>query len=73
MRVTAINDDVTFFEMGDKLVNKGVNGITSLNKEDNFAWSLQLGNELLDGVSALHIGAYRAENSLIRLWKQSQA
>ena len=56
--ITAINDDITFFEMGNKLLDEGVNSITGLNKEDNFARLLELCGELLDGVSALDFGAF---------------
>lgn len=55
MRITAVNNDITLFKVGDELLDKGVNGITSLDKEDDFAWLLQLGNEFLNGVSTLNI------------------
>jgi hypothetical protein len=57
--VTAINDDITLLQMGDELLDEGVNSITSFDEEDDFSWSLQLGSELLDGVSALDFGACR--------------
>jgi len=65
--VTAINDDITLFEMGNELLNEGVNGSTSLDKEDDFARPLELGNEFLDGMSTLDVGAYGAKKALIRL------
>ena len=59
VRVTAINDDITLLEMGNELLNKGVNSITSLYEEDNFAWFFQLCNELLNRVSTLDVGALK--------------
>ena len=53
MGVTAVNDNITLLEMWNELLNEGVNGITSLDQEYDFAWLLQLGNELLNGVSTL--------------------
>ena len=70
--VTAINDDITLFEMGDELLDERVDGITGLDKEDNFAWPLQLGSELLDGVSTLDFGAYGAERAPIRLREENK-
>lgn len=64
--VTTINDDVTLFEKGNELLDEGVDGSTSLDKEDDFSWPLELGNEFLDGVSTLNIGAYKAKRPLIR-------
>jgi len=66
MGVTTINDDIALFEMGSELFDEGVNSRTGLDKEDNFAWPLELGNELLDGMSALNIGAYKAKRPAIR-------
>ena len=60
VRVTAIDDDITLVKKGDELLNKGVNGITGLNKENNFAWLLQLCNELIDRVSTLNLGTWKA-------------
>ena len=57
MRVTAVDNDIASFEMGDELLNKGVNGITGLDEKDNFAWPNQFCNELLDRVSTLNFGA----------------
>lgn len=56
VRVTAIDDDIAVVEIGNELLNKGINGITGLNEEDDFAWLLQLCNELLDRMSTLNFG-----------------
>lgn len=64
--ITAIDDDIALLEMGNKLLNKGINSIASLDKEDNFAWPLELGGELLDGVSALDLGSCKAKGPSIR-------
>jgi len=66
MRVTTVNDDITLLEMGSELLDEGVNGQTGLDEEDNFAWLLEFGNELLDGVSTLDFGAYKGKNPSIR-------
>ena len=66
MGVTTVNDDITLFEMGNELLDEGVNGSTGFDKEDDFAWPLELGNELLDGMSTLDIGAYKAKSPSIR-------
>jgi len=65
MGVTAINDDITLLQMGDELLDEGVNGVTGLDKEDDFAGPLQLGSELLDGVSTLDVGAYKPKRLLV--------
>jgi len=65
--VTAVNDNVTLLEMGDELLNKGVNGRTGLDKENYFAWPFQFGSELLDGVGALDIGTYKGKRPRVRL------
>lgn len=67
VRVAAINDDITLLEVGDELLNKGVNGSTCLDKEDDFSWLLQLCNELLDGVSTLDTGTWKAQGVSISL------
>lgn len=64
VRITAINDDITLLEVGDELLNEGVNSISSFNKEDDFARLLQLGNEFLNGMGTLNICACRANFSL---------
>lgn len=52
--------------MGDELFNKGVNGSTSFDEEDNFARFFQLGNEFLDGMSTLNVGTCRAKGRPVR-------
>lgn len=66
MGVTTVNDDIALFEMGSELLDEGVNGRTGLDKEDDFAWPLELGNELLDGMSTLDSGAYKARSPSVR-------
>jgi hypothetical protein len=60
--VTAVDDDIAFIEMGGELSDERVDGSASLDEEDDFAWPLQLGNELLDGVSTLDVGAYKGND-----------
>ena len=62
MGITTVNDDITLLEVGNELLDEGVNGITGLDKENDFAWLLEFGNELLDGVSTLDVGAYKVKN-----------
>lgn len=64
--VTTVNDDITLLEMGDELLNKGVDSITGLDEKNDFARSLQFGSELLDGVSALDFGACQTKRPLVR-------
>ena len=66
MRITTIDDDITLLKMGSELLDEGINGRTGLDEEDNFAWLLELRNELLDGVSTLNVGAYKGKSPLIR-------
>lgn len=59
VRVTAINDDVTLLKVGLELGNEVVDSVTSLDEQNNAAGSLELVNELLDGVgtkNALALG-----------------
>jgi hypothetical protein len=65
--VTAINNNITFLEMGDELSNERVNGVAGFDEEDNFAWPLQLSNKLLDRVSTLDVGTYKAKGPSVRL------
>ena len=60
MRVTTVNDDVTLFEVGNKLLDEGIDSRASLDKQDDLTRTLELGNELLDGVSTLDICACKA-------------
>ena len=57
MRVATVDDDVASLEMGNKLVNEGIDGSSCLDEEDDFARLLELGDELLNRVSALDLGA----------------
>ena len=70
--VAAINDDVTLLKMGDELLDEGVNSVAGLDEEDNFAWPLQLGSELLDRVGSLHLGSYNAERPRIGLFGENK-
>ena len=72
MGVTTINDDITLLEMGNELLDEGVDGITGLDKEDNFAWRFELGSELLDGVSTLDFGTYEESVDQIMRGKQGR-
>ena len=64
VRVTAVNDDVTRFEVGDKLLDEGIDGSTSLDEKDDLAGTLELGGELLDRVSTLDVRAYATRSQL---------
>lgn len=57
VRVTTVNDDVTLLEVGDELVDEGIDGSTGLDEEDDLARPLELRDKLLDGVSTLDIRA----------------
>ena len=48
VRVTTVDDDVTLLELGDELVDEGIDGSTGLDEEDDFAGALELGDELVD-------------------------
>jgi len=61
MGIAAVNDNITVLEIGDELLDEGVNGIAGLYKENDFAWPFQFGGKLLDGVGALDIGAYKGK------------
>ena len=52
VRVTTVNDDITLLEVGLELSNEVVNSITGLDEQNDTAGSLEVGNELLNGVSA---------------------
>lgn len=58
VRVTTVDDDVARIKIRLKLGDKAVNGRTSLDEEDNLAWTLELGDELLNRVCALNFGAW---------------
>jgi hypothetical protein len=50
VRVTTVNDNVTLFKVGLELRNKVVNSVTGLDEQNDAAGSLEVGNELLNGV-----------------------
>jgi hypothetical protein len=56
MRVTTIDDDITLLEERKELVNEVIDGITSLDKEHDLAWALELGAELFNGVGSNDVG-----------------
>ena len=64
VRVTAVNDDVTRLEVGDKLLDEGIDGSTSLDEKDDLAGTLELGGELLDRVSTLDVRTYATRSQL---------
>ena len=55
--VATVDDDVALVEVGDKLVDEGIDGRASLDEEDDLARRLELSDELLDRVGALDICA----------------
>lgn len=57
VRVTTVDNDVTRLEVRDELLDESVDGRTSLDEQDDFTGALELGNELLNGVRALDLGA----------------
>lgn len=56
MGISAIDDDVAFLEVRLELGDEAVDRRTSLDEEDDFAGTLELGDKLLDGVCALDLG-----------------
>lgn len=59
MRVTTVDDDVAFFQIWLELLDEGVDGGSSFYEEDDLTRSLEFRAKLLDGVSALDLGALR--------------
>ena len=57
VRVTTVDDDVTLFKVRGELIDECIDSRASLDEEDDFAWRLELGDELLDGVGALDLCA----------------
>lgn len=49
--VTTIDDDITLLEVGQKRLNKLINGLSSHDQEHDTTGTLQLSAELLNGVS----------------------
>jgi hypothetical protein len=60
MRVTTVNDDVTLLEVGNELLDEGIDGRASLDEEDDLTGALELRDELLDRVSTLNVCACKA-------------
>lgn len=56
--VTTVNDDVTLLEVRLELSNEVVDGLTSLDEEDDSPRPLELSAELLNGVGADDVGAF---------------
>lgn len=56
MRITTVYDDVTLFKVGFELRDEAVDCRTGFDKEDDLARTLELGDELLDGVRPLDLG-----------------
>lgn len=51
MRVAAINDDVALLEVGEESLDEVIDGLAGHDEEHDAAGGLELGAELLDGVS----------------------
>lgn len=58
MRVTPVYDDVAFFQVWLQLGDEAVDCRASLDEKDYLAGTLELGNELLNGVRALDFGTF---------------
>jgi hypothetical protein len=58
VRVTAINNDITLLEVGEKSLDEVVNWLTSHDKQHHAAGFLELCTELLDGVGTLNRLSY---------------
>lgn len=56
VRITTVDEDVTWLKVGYELLNKGVDGGASLDEKDNLARPLEFFNKLLDRVGALDVG-----------------
>jgi hypothetical protein len=57
VRVSSVDDDVTLLEVGLELSDEVVDGLSSLDKEDDFTGSSELLAELLDRVGANNVGS----------------
>jgi hypothetical protein len=53
VRASSVNDDITLLKVWDKLLDEIINSRSGLDEQDNFAGLLELGAELLKGMSAL--------------------
>jgi hypothetical protein len=67
VRVTTVDDDVTFVENRDKLADQRIDGWASLDEEDDLARCLELRYELLGAESTLNIGSYTRALRSVRL------
>lgn len=65
VRVTTIDDDVTLVEVRQKGLDELINGFASHDQEHDTAGTLELGAELLDGVSTDNGLAWRAPISIL--------
>lgn len=72
VRVTTIDDDVALLEMGGKLADEAVDRGASLDEEDDFAGSFELGNQFLDRVGTDYVGACDSRFKKIELNKQAE-
>lgn len=61
VRVSTVDNNVTRLEMGHKLLDEVIDCLTGLDEKNNFSGTLQLGDELLDGVSTLDFGSCSAD------------
>ena len=57
IRVTAVNDDITFLEVRLELLDEIIDGFACLYEEDNLSWRLELSTKLLDRESPNDFGA----------------
>ena len=57
--VATVDDDVALLEVGDKLLDELVYGITGLDEEDDFTWALELCAKLFDGPRSLDLGTWK--------------
>jgi hypothetical protein len=57
VRVSTVDDNVSLLEERLELLNKGVDGLSGLDEEDDLSRSLELGAELLNRVSSDDVGA----------------
>ncbi|CSB78610.1 Uncharacterised protein [Vibrio cholerae] len=56
--VTTINDDVTFVEQWNQLLDEVINHLTCTNHQHHFAWRRQFIDQLLQSVSANNVSAF---------------
>ena len=58
VRISAVNNDVTLFEMGGQLIDKVINSWPGFNEQDDLARALEFCNELFYGVCTLNFGSW---------------